>query len=377
MEDIPAEQAVYGRAAEECRSLSRLIELIEVSIGHANSILYSIEDITRLPNASPSSLRNRDSGYSEGRGPINGGGLNRILLHLERKVEENRAYLRDLQRAKLGGLQVIIEEPEGQYAVYYKAISNSLTDIIAIIIKALRSRIETNVEASKELHRLLEYSPELLHISRPDLEEVLPPIINILSLNNRLSQVLDRWDLPFPPHNRRLSLCNSAKLLNSGRNTGVLEHAHLRNVDMQVIKRKGGCFQFWKCPNCGFRVRYHATCARSLDIEATDEVRRPGKGHIALRNVFLAKSHLHKQPGQLWKYACLFCIGSGKSLQGGSTTFAKEDELADHIDECHDIKSLPRLFMDKLFVAAPDERPESRCDIQFHRTRSTLRILQI
>ena len=372
MEGMPAEQAVYGRAAEESRSLSRLTELIEVSIGDANNILYSIEDITRLPNASPSGLRNRDSGYSEGRGPINGDDLGQRLLSLKRKVEENRAYLRDLQRAKLSGLQVIMEEPEGQYAVYYTAISNSLTDVIAIIIKALRSRIEANFEASKELHRLPEYSPELLHISRPDLEEVLPPIVNIMSLNNRLSQVLDGWHLPFPPHNRRLSLCNSAKLLNSGRNIGDLEHAQLRNIDKQVIKRKGGCFLFWKCPNCGFHIRYHATRARSLDIEAADEIRRPGKGHISLRNVFLAKSHLHKQSGQLLKYACLFCVGSGKSLQGGSTAFAKEDELADHIDKCHDIKSLPHLFMDKLFVAAPDERPESRCDIQFHRTRSVL-----
>jgi hypothetical protein len=372
MESMPAEQAVYGRAAEESRSLSRLTELIEVSIGHANSILHSIEDIIRLPNASPSGLRNRDSGYFEGRSPINGDDLGRRLLNLERKVGENRAYLRDLQRAKLSGLQVIIEEPEGQYTVCYKAISDSLTDIIAIIIKALRSYISANFEASKELHRLPEHSLEPLHISRPDLEEVLPPIVNTWSLNNRLSQVFDNWDLPFPPQNPRLSLCNSAKLLNSGTNIGVLEHAQLRNVDKQVIKRKGGCFQFWKCPNCDFRVRYHATHASSLDIKAIDEIRRPGKGHITLRSVFLAKSHLHKQPGQLLKYACLFCIGSGKSLQGGSTAFANEDELADHIDICHDIRSLPHLFMDKLFVAAPDERPESRCDIQFHRTRSVL-----
>jgi hypothetical protein len=372
MEGMPAEQAVYGRTAEESRSLSRLTELIEVSIGHANNILYSIEDITRLPNASHSGLRNRDSGYSEGRGPINGDDLGRRLLNLERKVEENRAYLRDLHRAKLDGLQIIIEKPECQYAVYYRAISNSLTNIIVIIIKALQSCIKTNSEASKELYRLPEYSPDLLHISRPDLEEVLPPILNIWSLNNRLSRVLDGWDLPFPPHDGRLSLCNSAKLLNSGRNIGVLEHAQLRHVDKQVIKRKGGCFQFWKCPNCSFRVRYRATRARSLDIEATDEIRRPGKGHITLRSVFLAKSHLHQQPRQLLRYACLFCIGSGKSLQGGSSAFAKEYELVDHIDRCHDIRSLPHLFMDRLFVAAPDERPESRCDLQFHRTRSTL-----
>jgi hypothetical protein len=117
MEGMPAEQAAYGRSAGESRSLSRLAELIEVSIGHANGILYSIEDITRLSNASHSGLRNRDSGYSEDRDD-----LGRRLLNLERKVEENRAYLRDLQRAKLSGLQILIEEPEGQYAVYCRAI---------------------------------------------------------------------------------------------------------------------------------------------------------------------------------------------------------------------------------------------------------------
>src|SRR4051794_7007373 len=121
---MPVKQAVYGRMVEESRSLSRLTELIEVSIGHATDILYSIEDITQLPNASHPGLRNRDSGYSEGRGPINGDDLGRRLVNLGRKVEENRAYLRDLHRAKLVGLQIIIEEPEGQYAVCYRAISN-------------------------------------------------------------------------------------------------------------------------------------------------------------------------------------------------------------------------------------------------------------
>lgn len=113
MEGMSAEQATYGSTAEESRSLSRLTALIEVSIGHANDILYSIEDITQLLNASHSGPRKRDSGFCEGRDSTNGDELGRRLLNLERKVEENRAYLRDLQRAKLGGLQIIIEEPEG------------------------------------------------------------------------------------------------------------------------------------------------------------------------------------------------------------------------------------------------------------------------
>jgi hypothetical protein len=240
------------------------------------------------------------------------------------------------------------------------------------VITELQSKIKANFEAERELRRLAENSLGLLHINTSDLEDVLPPVIKIRSLSDRLLQVRNSWDLPFPTHDSTLSLCNSAKLLNSGMNKGVLEHAQLRDADKQVIKKKGGSFQFWKCDLCDFRVRYHATQCKSSNIETTDEIRRPGKGYITLRTVFLAKSHLYKQPGQPLRYACLFCIGSGKRLEGGRTTFAKEDDLADHIDRCHDAGSLPQLFMKKLYVASPDERPTARYDIQFHRIRSAL-----
>jgi hypothetical protein len=240
------------------------------------------------------------------------------------------------------------------------------------VITDLQSRIKANFEASKEIRRLAEQSPDLSHVSTADLEDVLPPLVNIRSLRSRLWQIENDWDLPFGTHDVTLSLCNSAKLLNSGTNNGVLEHAELRDADKQVLKKKKGTIQFWKCNLCDFRVRYHTTHCNSANIETTDEIRRPGKGHVSLRTVFLAKSHLHKQQGQLLRYACLFCIGSGKRLQGGSTAFAKEDELADHIDKYHDSGSLPQLFMTRLYVAPPDERPTGRYDIQFHRTRSAL-----
>lgn len=197
-------------------------------------------------------------------------------------------------------------------------------------------------------------------------------MVNIKSLNNRLLQVLNNWNLPFPQNHSKLSLCNSAKLLNSGRNTGILEHAQLRDADKQVIERNGGSFQFWKCSICDFRVRYHAIQCSSSQLETTDETRRPGRGHLTLRTVFLAKSHLHRQKGQGLRYACLFCLGNGKRLHANHTAFTKEDELADHIDECHDAASLPQVFMKKLYVAAPDKQAQGRCDIQFHRTRSAV-----
>lgn len=114
MEGKHAKSSTYEMPMKDNQSLSRLIEVIEVSIGHAHSILHSIEDISRLPKAAGPGLRTRDSGYSEAGWPNNGDDLGRRLLSLEGKVEENRTYLKDLQKANLRGLQVIVEDPEGQ-----------------------------------------------------------------------------------------------------------------------------------------------------------------------------------------------------------------------------------------------------------------------
>lgn len=222
------------------------------------------------------------------------------------------------------------------------------------------------------MRRLAGAGPDLLQINKSDLEDVLPLLVNIKSLISRLSQVRNNWDLPFPNHGGRLSLCNSAKLLNSGTNKGVLQHAQLREVDKQVIKKRGGAFQFWKCDLCDFRVRYHTSRCESAKIETTEELHTPGKGNLTLRTIFLAKSHLQCQQGQRFQYACLFCMGNGKKLEGGSTAFAKAADLADHVDRCHDAGSLPQLFMKKMYVATPDEEPEGRYDVQFCRTRSVL-----
>lgn len=238
-----------------------------------------------------------------------------------------------------------------------------------ILISELQNNIKTNSEASNELCRLAQCNPALSHISRPDLEDLLPPQVNTRSLTIRLSQLSRDWQLPFPRPDSQISLCNTSKLLNSGKNNGVLDQATVSAEDKQFIKKHGGSFLVWKCNLCNFRIKYHATQNNLSDIESTTETRRPGKRHVTLRAVFLARSHLHMQPKQVLKYACLFCLGSGRKLEKDSTAFAKEAELANHIDRSHDAQSLPNLFMKKLYVAAPDERPEGRYDIQFHRTR--------
>ena len=106
---------IHRMVVDESSSLARLTALMEISIGQAHTILHSIEDITQLPGPPDAGLRNRDSGYSDARGSIDGSDLSRRLLTAERKVEENRAYLRDLKRANLHGLQIMFEDPDGEH----------------------------------------------------------------------------------------------------------------------------------------------------------------------------------------------------------------------------------------------------------------------
>lgn len=103
----------------ENMALAQLTELIEIGIGQAHAILYSIEDIARLCQVTPSRPRTRVSAYLEPHGPLNAGDLSRKLLLLKPKVEENRASLRDLKRANLPGLQLILEDPEGWCRVQF------------------------------------------------------------------------------------------------------------------------------------------------------------------------------------------------------------------------------------------------------------------
>lgn len=103
----------FGIPIDENHSLSELKVLIEINIAHTHLILYSIQDITRLPRATSPNPHNRDSGFFEPRGLLNGDDLSRKLLELQRKVEETRTCLRELQRANLRGLQLMLECPEG------------------------------------------------------------------------------------------------------------------------------------------------------------------------------------------------------------------------------------------------------------------------
>jgi hypothetical protein len=105
----------FGIPTEENLWLSELEELIEISIGQANLALHAIQDITRLLRVASFHPRNRDSGFFEPQGLFDGDDTSRKLLEIKQKVQETRTCLRDLQRANLRGLQLILEDPEGQW----------------------------------------------------------------------------------------------------------------------------------------------------------------------------------------------------------------------------------------------------------------------
>jgi hypothetical protein len=117
MGDRRMRPGTFGIPIDENHSLSELQVLIEINIAHTHLILQSIQDITRLPRAASPNPRNRDSGFFEPRGLLNGDDLSRKLLEFQRRVEETRTCLRELQRANLRGLQLMLECPEGPYTI--------------------------------------------------------------------------------------------------------------------------------------------------------------------------------------------------------------------------------------------------------------------
>src|SRR5947207_7875302 len=167
-------QGTFGIPTQENASLTALKELIEISIADTHLILHSVQDITKLCRAAAPVPHNRDSGFFEPQGEFNGDDLGRRLREISRGVEETRTCLRELQRANLRGLQLILEDPEGQYAA---TLSPGLGGTVhsakrepEIVITLLRHKIKANFDASNDIHRLAQQSPQLIHIGRVGLE---------------------------------------------------------------------------------------------------------------------------------------------------------------------------------------------------------------
>jgi hypothetical protein len=170
--------------------------------------------------------------------------------------------------------------------------------------------------------------------------------------------------------------CKGAIQLINRSDTGTLnqvENRDLLEANKNVLRHHGGCFLWWACTSCDFRLRYHVSASKFSSIENNDEIREHGGIPMEYRSIFLAKSHLFNLqfddlPKGAPKYGCLFCFAEGRHLEHGGTTFATGKELATHICSSHKSILPPSLMLSAMNVAVNNRLPEhcKRSDVNLH-----------
>jgi hypothetical protein len=170
--------------------------------------------------------------------------------------------------------------------------------------------------------------------------------------------------------------CRGAIQLINRSDTGKLdqvENQDLFEVNKEVLRKHGGCFLWWSCTSCNFRLRYHVSASKYSSISNNDDIREHSGIPMEYRSVFMAKSHLFNPqfddlPKGAPKYGCVFCYAQGQALERGSTVFATGKDLATHICSSHKSTLPPPLMLAALNVAVNDMLPEScrRFDANLH-----------
>ena len=170
--------------------------------------------------------------------------------------------------------------------------------------------------------------------------------------------------------------CKGAIQLINSSDTGAVnqvENRDLLEANRDVLRHHGGCFLWWACTSCDFRLRYHVRASKFASIENNDEIREHSGIPMEYRSIFLAKSHLFNLqfdslPKGAPKYGCVFCFAQGKTLGLGNTVFATGKELATHICSSHKSILPPLLMLGQMNVAVNSKLPEhcKRFDINLH-----------
>ena len=170
--------------------------------------------------------------------------------------------------------------------------------------------------------------------------------------------------------------CKGAVQLINRTDKGKLDQVSNRDLleaNKDVLRDHGGCFLWWACSTCDFRIRYHVSESKYSSIENNDEIREHSGIPMEYRSSFLAKSHLFNLqfddlPKGAPKYGCLFCFAQGKALERGSTVFATGKELATHICSSHKSTLPPPLMLSAMNVAVNGKKPEhcKRYDVNLY-----------
>jgi hypothetical protein len=170
--------------------------------------------------------------------------------------------------------------------------------------------------------------------------------------------------------------CTGAIQLINHSDTGRLdqvENRDLLEVNKEVLRHHRGCFLWWSCTSCDFRLRYHVSASKYASISNNDDIREHSGIPMEYRSAFMAKSHLFNPqfddlPKGAPKYGCLFCYAQGKALERDNTIFATGKDLATHICSNHKSTLPPPLILSALNIAVNNKLPENckRFDANLH-----------
>ena len=161
------------------------------------------------------------------------------------------------------------------------------------------------------------------------------------------------------------NFCKGAVRLINGSDPGrltVVDRRDLLEANKTVLKHYGGCFLWWECTSCDFRLRFHLNASQGSSIQNNDEIREHPGIPLEYRSIFLVKSHLYSPefrtlPRHASKYGCVFCFSEGRPLERGSTTFATGKDLAIHICSHHKSSHPQPLMLSKFNVAINNQLP--------------------
>lgn len=189
-----------------------------------------------------------------------------------------------------------------------------------------------------------------------------------------LIEVADALPQPARPPQKGPRLCPSAKRLVSSYDDGHVNYIatnFLAKDEKEMLKRSGGCFQYWKCAECQHETKYYVRESNCSTLLKTREQRSYGKGNASLyRAALLAKSHLDKSYKSM-RYACLLCMADGKE-HPDRMVFTDEKQLLSHLSKYHCRESLPDTLMRALrFANVTEPELETPPDFTFPRNAAS------
>jgi hypothetical protein len=280
----------------------------------------------------------------------------------EPRLKALETRIKNLKKLSFSQLRRLIDDPDSFAASYLLQIIEQLLNAIY----GFKRLFEEHYDPS-----LTQRAPYATIFQRlQDIEERLKTLIGDRQREH------NRYRAEHQPPTAAMRFCKGAIQLINRSDTGALNQVESRDLleaNKLVLRHHGGCFLWWACASCDFRLRYHVSASRFSSIENNDEIREHSGIPMEYRSVFLAKSHLFNPqfaelPKGAPKYGCLFCFAQGKALERESTVFATGRELATHVCSSHKSTLPAPLMLSAMNVAVNNRLPEhcKRFDVNMH-----------